>query len=383
MAMGDSASGPLAGVRVVEFAGLGSAPFVCMLLSDMGAEVLRIDRPNSADREHDILNRGRASLVVDLKDEQELASLRKIIAAADVLVEGFRPGVMERNGLGPDILCEANPGLVYLRMTGWGQEGPLAQRAGHDINYIALAGALSPVGRPDQPPVAPLNLVGDFGGGAMFAALGVVAALYQRQKSARGQVVDAAMVDGTANLMAMYLSHQQGGRKGTGLAKGEYFLDGSAPFYRCYECADGRYVAVGAIEPKFWAILLEKAGVDEPLPQDPASWVEVATRLEALFRTKSRDEWADLFHGHDACLTPVLGHDEVEGDEHLAARGTYVRRDGLLQPAPAPRFSQTPSRIAGMPVRVGVGGESLAAAWLRLEAEAAERTQTGAEGSRS
>lgn len=366
-------SGPLVGVRVVEFAGLGPAPFVAMLLSDMGAEVLRIDRPESLDRQRDILNRGRASLVADLKEPTEIARLRDIIGVADVLIEGFRPGVMERNGLGPEKLRTTNPGLVYLRMTGWGQDGPLAQQAGHDINYIALSGALAPLGSPGQPPVPPLNFVGDFGGGAMFAAFGVVAALYERERSGLGQVIDAAMVDGTANLMAMYMSHQQGGREGTGLDRGQYFLDGSAPFYRCYECADGRFVAVGAIEPKFWRILLEGVGVDEVLPQEPFAWPEVASRLEAIFRTRSRDEWATLFQGHDACLSPVLGHDEVEDNAHLAARNTYLRLDGLLQPSPAPRFSRTASRISDAPIRVGEGGEALAEAWL----------EAGANGSRT
>jgi len=342
-----------------------------MLLSDMGAEILRIDRPDASERPGDILNRGRASLTVDLKNDTELASLRTIISAADVVIEGFRPGVMERLGLGPDELCSSNPRLVYARMTGWGQDGPLAQRAGHDINYIALAGALAPIGALGQPPVPPLNLVGDFGGGAMFAALGIVSALYERQRSGRGQVIDAAMVDGTASLLAMYLSHQQGSRGGTGLAKGAYFLDGSAPFYRCYECADGLFVAVGAIEPKFWQILTETIGLADTPSQQPATWDETSRRLEAIFRTRPRDEWADLFRGLDACVTPLLAPDELIDDPQLAARGTYVHADDLRQPAPAPRFSRTASAIAGPPSRVGVGGESLAATWLRQRAPSA------------
>ncbi|HWK65827.1 MAG TPA: CaiB/BaiF CoA-transferase family protein [Rhizobiaceae bacterium] len=375
--MASEKSGPLVGVRVVEFAGLGPAPFVAMLLSDMGAEVLRIDRRDSHERPRDILNRGRASLLADLKDTADLAKLRDIIGRADVLIEGFRPGVMERNGLGPDDLCAENPRLVYLRMTGWGQDGPLAQRAGHDINYIALSGALAPIGSPERPPLPPLNLVGDFGGGAMFAALGVVSSLYEREKSGRGQVIDAAMVDGAANLLAMYLSHQQGGRKGTGFDRGDYFLDGAAPYYRCYECADGRFVAVGAIEPKFWRILLEVAGLDETLSQEPDEWSEMASRLDAVFRTRSRDEWVVLFEGRDACLAPVLRHDEVENNEHLAARDTYVRLGGLLQPAPAPRFSRTVSRISGAPVRVGEGGEALAETWLQARPNSASGSGGG------
>ncbi|MBS7700169.1 MULTISPECIES: CaiB/BaiF CoA-transferase family protein [unclassified Chelatococcus] len=357
-------AGPLAGIRVVEFAALGPAPFAAMLMADMGADVLRIDRPGSPGRDSDILNRGRASLVVDIKDPDALASLRRIIDVADVLIEGFRPGVMERNGLGPDVVCAANPRLIYLRMTGWGQGGPLAERAGHDINYIAVAGALAPIGRAGQPPVPPLNLVGDFGGGSMFAALGIVAALYEREKSGRGQIIDAAMVDGTANLMAMYLSHQQGGREGTGLESGAYFLDGSAPYYRCYACADGRYVAVGAIEPAFWRILLETSGVGTGLSQEPDDWPEASAQLEALFLTRDRDDWIELFEGRDACIAPVLTYDELESHAHLAARGTYVRQDGLLQPAPAPRFSRSRTRIAGKPSQVGAGGDALAASWL-------------------
>lgn len=370
-----SGGGPLAGVRVVEFAGLGPVPFACMLLSDMGAEVLRIDRPDAADRPGDILNRGRASLVVNLKNDAERARLRNVISAADVLIEGFRPGVMERLGLGPADLCGPNPRLVYARMTGWGQDGPLAQRAGHDINYIALAGALAPIGAPGQPPVPPLNLVGDFGGGAMFAALGIVSALYERQRSGRGQVIDAAMVDGAASLLAMYLSHQQGSRGGTGLAQGAYFLDGSAPFYRCYECADGLFVAVGAIESKFWQILTGTIGLSETPSQQPATWDETSRRLEAIFRTRPRDEWAELFRDLDACVTPVLRPDDLISDPQLAARETYVHEHDLRQPAPAPRFSRTAAAIGGPPSRVGVGGESLAAAWMsqRVPTVAAER----------
>jgi alpha-methylacyl-CoA racemase len=356
---------PLAGVRVVEFAGLGPAPFAAMVMADLGAEVLRIERPDAPLRPGDILNRGRATMAVDLKDAGAIVQLRKILDAADVVIEGMRPGVMERLALGPDELCGSNPRLIYLRMTGWGQTGPLAQAAGHDINYIAISGALAPLGPPDAPPPPPLNLVGDFGGGALYAALGVVTALYERERSGRGQVIDAAMVDGSASLLAMYLSHMQGSRGGTGTARGSYFLDGSAPFYRCYACADGEYVAVGAIEPKFWRALLDGLGIAETLSQTPENWPETARRLEAIFLGRTRDEWADAFAGTDACVTPVLRHDELAANPHLAARGTYLIEDGLLQPAPAPRFSRTPGRIAG---EARPDGAAIAAKWLATAA---------------
>lgn len=358
------ASPPLAGVRVVEFAGLGPAPFAAMLMADLGAEVLRIERPDAAARPGDILNRGRPAITVDLKDRSALSRLRAILDAADVLIEGMRPGVMERLGLGPEELCGSNPRLIYLRMTGWGQTGPLAQAAGHDINYIALSGALAPLGSPDTPPPPPLNLVGDFGGGALFAALGIVTALYERERSGRGQVIDAAMVDGSASLLAMYLSHVQGSRGGTGTARGAYFLDGSAPFYRCYACANGEYVAVGAIEPKFWRALLDGLGISEPLSQAPRDWPATAQRLEAIFLGRTRDEWTEIFADTDACVTPVLRHGELAAAPHLAARKTYLVDDGLLQPAPAPRFSRTPGRVLSRNETAGMDGAAIAAEWL-------------------
>lgn len=362
---------PLDGIRVVEIAGLGPAPFAAMLLADLGAEVLRIERPGARRPAGDILNRGKAAMTIDLKDAGGVARLRALIDRADIVIEGMRPGVMERLGLGPDVLCSSNPRLIVLRMTGWGQDGPLAGMAGHDINFIAISGALAPLGTPGTPPPPPINLVGDFGGGALYAVMGILAALYERGRSGRGQVIDAAMVDGSAGLLAMYLSHIQGARAGTGTARGQYFLDGSAPFYRCYVCADGRHVAVGAIELQFWRALLAGLGIEEELSQDPEEWPETARRLEAIFLTRSRDEWARHFDGTDACVTPVLGHEELARHPHLAARATYVETGGILQPAPAPRFSRTPARPpsgAGM-----ADGGALAARWLAADVEAEPR----------
>ncbi|HUN93302.1 MAG TPA: CaiB/BaiF CoA-transferase family protein [Burkholderiaceae bacterium] len=356
------ANGPLAGLRVVEFTGLGPAPFATMLLSDLGADVLRIDRPGTPHDPNDLLARGRRSLVLDLKSAADRAVARAAVARADVLIEGFRPGVMERLGLGPDVLLAENPRLVYGRMTGWGQDGPLAPRAGHDINYIALCGALGAIGPAGAPPTPPLNLVGDFGGGALYLALGVVAALFERQHSGCGQVIDAAMVDGGASLLAMLLSHRAADPTAD---RGRYFLDGSAPYYRCYACADGRWIAVGALEPQFYGELLRHAGVENDAPaRDPhPAWESTAAWFERLFRRRTRDEWIELFRGTDACVAPVLAIEEAEVDAHLRARGTYSRAFGRLQPAPAPRFSRTPAAIQGPPVAPGSGGEELLRQW--------------------
>jgi alpha-methylacyl-CoA racemase len=339
--------GPLDGVRVLEIASLAPAPFGCMVLADLGAEVLCVDRAAGGVRRGQPLGaplgRGRRSVAVDLKHPDGPAAVLRLVESADVLVEGFRPGVTERLGIGPEACQARNPRLVYARMTGWGQDGPLAQRAGHDINYIAVAGALEPIGRPGEPPVPPLNLVGDFGGGGMLLALGVVAALFERERSGAGQVVDVAMVDGAALLTGFVHGMRAAGMWSD--RRGENLLDGSAPFYDTYETADGRYVAVGAIEPAFYAALLAGLGLDgEDLPGqlDRDGWPAVRARFAAVFAGRTRDEWAAHFAGTDACVTPVLAPGEAPGHPHNTARGTFFTADGAVQPAPAPRFSRTP-----------------------------------------
>jgi len=358
------ASGPLAGVRVVEFAGIGPAPFCAMLLSDMGAEVLRIDRPGAGPSPNDIACRGRASLQLDLKNPEHIEKARAAIAKADVLLEGFRPGVMERLGLGPGDCAALNPALIYARMTGWGQDGPLAHAAGHDIDYIAVAGALDPIGEADGPPIPPLNLVGDYGGGALYLIMGVCAALYERERSGKGQVIDGAIVDGTANLMAAALWLKADGLSDT--ARGRALLGGAAPFYRCYRCADGRWLAVGPIEPQFWALLIEK--LDAPREWlasrfDPANWPEITQGLADIFARRPSAEWLAELEGTDACVSPVLRPHEAAEHPHMKARQAYVPGPGGIQPAPAPRFSRTPSAIQGDPPKGGEGGEAMLAAW--------------------
>lgn len=356
------AGGPLAGVRVVELAGLGPAPFAAMALADLGADVVRVERVgkggDGAMGRFDVLNRNRDCIEVDLKDPAGLETVLEVIAVADGFVEGFRPGVCERLGLGPDDLLERNPRLVYGRMTGWGQDGPLAHSAGHDITYAATAGAIGHIGRLGQPPTPPLNLVADFGGGGMLLAMGMLAALVECRDSGRGQVVDAAMVDGVAMLMgAMIGAHASGfwsDERGTNL------LDSGAPYYDCYRCADGGYVAVGAIEPQFYEALLAGLGlegVDLPAQNDQARWPELRERIAAAIAAESRSHWTDVFEGTDACVAPVLSMGELPDHHHLASRGTIVDVDGAPQPAPAPRFSRTPAptpRVATAPVDVAV-----------------------------
>lgn len=351
--------GPLAGIKVIELAAIGPGPFCCMLLADMGADVIRVDRTepidlgSPGDPKLNLLNRGRRSVAIDLKSPQGVAVVRRMIEQADVLVEGFRPGVTERLGLGPQECLAANPRLVYGRMTGWGQQGPLAQAVGHDINYIALAGALAAIGTREQPAV-PLNLIGDFGGGAMFLALGIVAALLECRSSGKGQVVDAAMIDGVSTLMtALYSTMARGDWRD---ARGENLLDGGAPFYGVYETSDGRHVAVGAIEGRFFRELLVKAGIDPASvgPQhDRAGWPALRQRLAEIFRTRTRDEWCRLMEGSDACFAPVLSPIEAREHPHLRARDTVVEVNGIAQPAPAPRFGRTPSEIRSGPVLPG------------------------------
>jgi alpha-methylacyl-CoA racemase len=340
-------AGPLHGLKVVEMAGIGPGPFCAMLFADMGAEVLRIERPGARRSPHDILARGRSLLQVDLRAEGASAAVLEAIAHADVLIEGFRPGVMERLGLGPAECLARNPRLVYGRMTGWGQSGPLAHAAGHDINYIAISGALHAIGRSGEAPVPPLNYVGDFGGGAMLLAFGILAALHETRQSGQGQVVDAAMTDGAALLSAMMVGMKAAGQWSN--QRGENMLDGGAHFYDTYACADGKYVAIGAIEPQFYALLRERCGLaDDPAfdaQMDQARWPLLKLRIADVFRTRTRDAWCALLEGTDACFAPVLDWDEAAAHPHNVARGTYVEAQGLVQPAPAPRFSRTPGAL--------------------------------------
>ncbi len=343
--------GPLAGVKVLEFAGLGPAPFCAMVLADLGADVVRIVRPGVAADPADVTGRSRRQLALDLRSAEGADAARGLAAQADLLVEGFRPGVMERLGLGPEPLLALRPPLVYGRMTGWGQTGPLAAAAGHDINYIALAGALHAIGRPGAPPVPPLNYVGDFGGGGMLLAVGLLAALHEARSSGRGQVIDCAMTDGTALLSAFLYAWRAQGQWAA--PPGHNLLDGGAPFYDCYECADGRFVAVGALEPQFYALLRERCGLADPLfdaQLDRARWPAQKAALAAVFRRRTRDDWCALLEGSDACFAPVLDWDEAPAHPHNAARGTYVAVDGVVQPAPAPRFSRTPA-VPPQPIR--------------------------------
>ncbi|MCT9810895.1 CoA transferase [Acidovorax sp. Be4] len=361
-------AGPLQGLRVIEMAGIGPGPFCAMLFADMGAEVIRITRPGTPVDPNDILARSRSTVAIDLRAEGAARKVLDIVASADVLIEGFRPGVMERLGLGPDACLARNPRLVYGRMTGWGQHGPLAQAAGHDINYIAISGALHAIGRSGEAPVAPLNYVGDFGGGAMLLAVGVLSALYEAQRSGRGQVIDAAMTDGAALLSAMFYGFKAAGRWSN--QRGENLLDGGAHFYDTYACADGKFVAVGAIEPQFYALLRERCGIaDDPTfdaQMDADRWPLLKLRMADVFRTRTRDEWCLLLEGSDACFAPVLDWDEAPAHAHNRARGTFVDVAGVVQPAPAPRFSRTPP---APPVAAGSAALEDGAALLRRWAE--------------
>ncbi|RVT94211.1 CaiB/BaiF CoA transferase family protein [Sphingomonas crocodyli] len=343
--MGSEPKGALAGLRIVEMAGIGPGPFCGMMLADHGAEVIRVERPGAVIEHRDPLLRSRVSVALDLKDPADLARLIDLVKGADGLIEGYRPGVMERLGLGPDVLLAANPKLVYGRMTGWGQTGPYAPAAGHDINYVALSGLLHTIGRADVPPVPAGNYVGDFGGGGMMLAFGMVTALLAVQRGGPGQVIDCAMWEGAALLGTMIYGFVQNGRW---VDKREAnFLDGAAHFYDSYECADGRYVAIGAIEPQFYALLREKLGIaDDPDfdPQDDeAGWPRLSERIAAIFKTKTRDEWCDLLEYGDACFAPILSLSEAPQHPHAKARDAFIEIDGVVQPAPGPRFSATPA----------------------------------------
>ncbi|WP_020673733.1 CaiB/BaiF CoA transferase family protein [Amycolatopsis nigrescens] len=361
-------SGPLTGLRVVELAGIGPGPHAAMVLADLGADVVRVERPsgglNLTGGKADHLLRGRRSVAADLKSAEGRELVLKLAAKADVLLEGLRPGVAERLGVGPEDCQARNPALVYGRMTGWGQDGPFAQRAGHDINYLSLTGTLHAIGRAGEPPVPPLNLVGDFGGGSMFLVAGVLAALWERQRSGEGQVVDAAMVDGASVLSQMIWAFRGAGAW-TG-QRADNLLDGAAPFYDTYTCADGRWVAVGALEPQFYAALLDGLGLtgeDLPAQGDRDGWPRLRARFTAVFVSRTRDEWAEIFAGTDACVTPVLSFDEAGAHPHLAARDTLITIDGVQQAAPAPRFSRTPPSIPVAPPTPGAHTDSVLADW--------------------
>ena len=340
-------AGPVSGLRVVELAGIGPGPHAAMILGDLGADVVRVDRPpsragGSGGVAKDAMLRNRRIVTADLKSDEGRGAVLRLVAGADVLIEGFRPGVTERLGLGPEQCAEVNQRLIYARMTGWGQSGPRSQQAGHDINYISLNGILHSIGRVNERPVPPLNLVGDFGGGSMFLLLGILAALWERQSSGKGQVIDAAMVDGSSVLIQMMWS-----MRGLGIwsdARGTNMLDGGAPYYDTYECADGRYLAVGAIEPQFYAAMLAGLGLDGadlPAQNDVARWPELRAALTERIASRDRDHWARVFADSDACVTPVLAFGEVNTEPHITERHTFYEADGGLQPMPAPRFSRT------------------------------------------
>jgi len=354
-------AGPLAGIRIVEFAGIGPAPFAAMMLADHGAEVIRIDRPGAVLDRTDPALRSRRSVTLDIKTAEGAAQAKALCETADGLIEGFRPGVMERLGLGPDVLLAANPKLVYGRMTGWGQDGPLAQAAGHDINYIALSGVLGTVGRAGEKPVPPINYAGDFGGGGMLLAFGMCAALVAVKTGGPGQVVDAAMTEGSSLLAGMLRWLGETGRWRE--ERGVNLLDGGAHFYDSYETADGQYVAIGAIEPHFYARLLEALGLSGD-PEfgaqfDAARWPALKDRLAATFRTKTRDQWCALMEGTDICFAPVLSLSEAPGHPHNVARNAFVELGGMTQPAPAPRFSATPADPPRLPPEAGADNDAL------------------------
>ena len=381
--------GPLKGVKVLEFAGIGPGPFCGMLLADMGADVLRIDRVADAggslapaDPKYDVMSRGRRSLALDLKQPRSVALVLSLLEKADVLVEGFRPGVMERLGLGPEPCLARNPRLIYGRVTGWGQDGPLAQTAGHDLNYIALSGALHAIGRDGGRPTPPLNLIGDFGGGGAYLAFGIACALYEARASGRGQVIDAAMTEGAASLMAMLYGS---------LACGEWFdqrgvntLDGGAPWYDVYETADGAYIAITAIEERFYAGLLAQLDIDAatlPHQHDRSGWPELRNVFAAAFRRRSRDEWCERLAGYDVCFTPVLSMSEAPHHAHHRARRSFVDLDGVRHPAPAPRFSRTPGAISRRAPRRGEGGLDALVEWGVTAEAIQEPRQNGLDGS--
>jgi alpha-methylacyl-CoA racemase len=370
--------GPLHGLKILEIAGIGPGPFCAMMLADQGAEVLRIDRAagvrggDPADPPKDTLARGRRSMGLDLKNPEGVATLLKLVESADGLIEGFRPGVMERLGVGPDVCLGRNEKLVFGRMTGWGQDGPMAQAAGHDINYIALAGALEGIGRPGEAPVAPLNLVGDFGGGGMLLAYGMLCGILEARGSGKGQVVDAAMVDGASLLMGFFHSMRALGVWHEG--RGTNLLDGGAHFYDSYETSDGKYVSIGSIEPQFYALLLEKtglAGEELPSQMDRTQWPAFKEKIAAIFKLKTRAEWCEIMEGSDVCFAPVLSMGEATEHPHNVERNAFLDIGGYLQPAPAPRFSRTPTRVPTAPAHAGQHTDEVLSDWGFSDSEIA------------
>ena len=359
--------GPLNGIKIIEMAGIGPGPFCAMLLADMGADVIRVDRPggtNLLGLDYDILNRGRRSIEIDLKSSEGVQTVLDLVEKADGLIEGYRPGVMEKLGLSPDACFERNPKLVYGRMTGWGQDGPLSKAAGHDINYVAITGALHAIGTKESGPVPPLNLIGDFGGGAMYLGFGMVCGLLEAKSSGEGQVTDAAMSDGASLLMAgIYNLHNY---KKWMDERESNLLDGGAHFYGCYECADGKWISIGSIEPQFYAELLQKAEIDDPdfkTQMDQKKWPVLKKKLAEKFRTKSRDDWCAIMEGSDICFAPVLDMAEAPQHPHNKARHTFVEQDNVLQPAPAPRFSRTKPEIRRAPPKAGEHTEEILKDW--------------------
>ena len=348
--------GPLKGLKIIEMAGIGPGPFCGMVLADLGVEIIRVDRASAigTGSKQDAANRGKKSIAVDLKSEEGVEVVLKLVETADAIFEGFRPGVMERLGLGPDVCSERNERIVFGRMTGWGQEGPLANAAGHDINYISLTGALAAIGRPGSPPVPPLNLIGDFGGGGMLLALGLLAALLESKESKKGQVVDAAMTDGSALLMTMIYSMYSSGMWETSM--GSNLLDGGSHFYDTYECKDGKFISLGSIEPQFYALLCQIAELDESIfgkQMSRDSWPEQKEAIKKIILDKTRDEWCELMEGTDVCFAPVLDMSEAPKHPHNVERKTFIDLEGVTQPAPAPRFSRTESEVVSSPSIVG------------------------------
>jgi alpha-methylacyl-CoA racemase len=359
-------TGPLQGVKVVEIAGIGPGPHACMILADLGADVIRVERPGGGPLSvgtKDLLNRGRPSVALDLKNPDAVEAVLQLVEQADILIEGMRPGVTERMGIGPEDCQARNPRLVYGRMTGWGQDGPLAQAAGHDMNYISITGALFGLGQDRSRPHFPGNLVGDFGGGSTYLVIGVLAALLEAKVSGRGQVVDAAIVDGTAHLNAMGAAFIAAGVQGEGRTSG--LLDGGTPYYDIYETADGKHMSLGALEPQFWDAFLALSDLADQMPDrnDPANFTAIRERITARFKERTQAEWAEVFEGTDACVAPILPFAEAVQHPHLVARGTFVERDGVAQPAPAPRFSRTEPTVGTPPQTPGASTREALTAW--------------------
>jgi alpha-methylacyl-CoA racemase len=380
-------SGPLTGLKVIEMAGIGPGPFANMLLADMGADIIRVDRPGggnlgATDSPADVLQRGRKSIAINLKSEEGVETVLKLIESADVVTEGYRPGVMEKLGLGPEVCLQRNPKLVYARMTGWGQEGTLSHAAGHDLNYIAITGALAAIGRADSGPVPPLNLLGDFGGGSLYLVMGILAALFERGVSGKGQVVDAAITDGVISLMGAIQ-----GFRGVGMwddtQRQSNMLDGGAPYYDTYQCSDGEWVSIGSIEPQFYALLMEKLGMElgehSFMDQfDKAKWPGLKSQITNIIATKSRDEWCEIMEGTDVCFAPVLNMSEAPEHHHNKSRGSFVNVGGYEQTAPAPRFSRTVSEVGKLPVKPGHDSRQILADLGHDEATIASLIESGA-----